>query len=390
MLALAPKAEATTTPNEFLVPLDRRADRDLTRWTAELDAQDRQLAQEKANLAKLKSSLQQESTNLADDRKVLAEQFALLGAARAEWQEVEGRTVAELEELARSLRLKEEDMAAREDRLVKADARRREEGHDLWRLRLKLEAWQSKLSTVSRLWHSERERREQDLALREKSLALRETALQQAFDQCERSRAEEHERLRTEIRLWADDRIRLKQAAENFDTQAREAMSEIARHAARAMVAEELLSEASSKGKGATRRFEVLRKRWEKVFVQKLNEIDRRRVLIGQELTRLDDRYEEIHRSLTELAERESEFNRKVARIEMTANRVVAHRLPASTENQSDAIAALRDEIERMAHVLLEAGVPEQPDEMLPLAAEEIEEGPEPVMLPFAFHSRAA
>lgn len=357
LLAAAPKPEEKPQ-GPFVVALDRRADRDLTQWTAELEAQDRQLAQEKTNLIKLKTSLLQESVRIADERKVLAEQFALLSAARAEWQDVEARTVSELEDFARKLRLQEEDLMAREQCVASSATRRLEESQDLEQLRATLGTWQAKLTQVSQLWHTERERREHNLTLREKVHSLREAALQDTLDRWERSREEDRERLRVELQLWADDRLRMAKAAEKLDQQARAALDEIARHAARALASEDLLAETSGEGKGTTRRLQVLTKRWEKVFDRKLKDIDERRKSLAAEMARVTERYEDVHRSLKELATREDALTRRGAKMDMELSRVVISRLP-------------------------------QPEDALPLA-EEVEETPAPVLLPFAFHSRAA
>ena len=100
---------------------------------------------------------------------MLAEQVALLGAARAEWQEQEGRTVAELEDLARAMRQREDDLAAREERIALMNSGRSEHAEldERWK---RLDEWQAKLIKVSQVWHEERERREAALAAREASL----------------------------------------------------------------------------------------------------------------------------------------------------------------------------------------------------------------------------
>jgi hypothetical protein len=175
---LATMAKPQPEPKgEYFVPLDRKADRDLAKWTADLDAQERRQTEEKAALAKLKAALEREAIAVADQRKVLAEQFALLGAARAEWQEQEGRTVAELEDLARTMRQREEDLAAREERLHLLAAGRREDAGELEQQRARLDEWQAKFIHVSQLWHSERERREAELTERARELSAREAAL---------------------------------------------------------------------------------------------------------------------------------------------------------------------------------------------------------------------
>src|SRR5207244_4365150 len=63
------------------------------------------------------------------------------------------------------------ELADRQRRLARADARRREDAYDLWQLRLRLEAWQSKLVAYEMRWHTEREQLEADLARREALVA---------------------------------------------------------------------------------------------------------------------------------------------------------------------------------------------------------------------------
>ncbi|MDB5309766.1 MAG: smc 7 [Gemmataceae bacterium] len=379
---------------DLRVALDRAADRDLATWAADLDARDQQLAQEKAGLATLKAGLDRDAAGLADQRRVLAEQFVQLATARAQWQDAERRTVEEMEDLARGLRRREEDLDARDQWLVGADARRREDAHDLWRLRLQLEAWQSKLTAVGRRWHAERELREAEYARRVQALTHFESTVEDTFGRWDRVRAEEHDRLRAELRLWADDRGRLVEAAADFDRRSREVLTELMAHAARAMVSEELAAGAvEGAGAGrATRRLEVMRKRWERVFRKKLDEIDDRRSAAAADLARLDERYQELHRALIEAAGREAELNARAARAEASELESTGWTVePAGRADRAapDDLAALRDEVERMAAVLMNAGVPELPDGELPWAVEET--GPEAAaLLPFRQHAQAA
>lgn len=203
ILAITASNEPETINGSYRIPLDRRADKDLTQWAAELDAQDRRILEEKAALSKLKAALDRESVSLADERKVVAEQFALLGAARAEWQETEGRTVVELEDLAKSLRQREDDLALREQRLANAESRRQMDHGELNQLRARLEAWQAKLIAVSRLWHAERECREGELEKRSKVLSLREKIVKAAFERWDHVPAADRDQLK--LKLWSPD-----------------------------------------------------------------------------------------------------------------------------------------------------------------------------------------
>jgi chromosome segregation ATPase len=176
--ALAPAVDAgAEPPAELKVALDRTADRDLDKWTAELEERDERLRLERAAVHALFETVSRDKAGLADRRRVLAEQFAQLAAARAQWQEAERATVAEMEQLARTLRRREAELDARELRLTHADSRRREDAYDLWQLRLRLEAWQAKIVAYEMRWHTEREALEADFANRADALARREAAL---------------------------------------------------------------------------------------------------------------------------------------------------------------------------------------------------------------------
>jgi chromosome segregation ATPase len=378
---------------DFCVALDRRADRDLTQLAAELDAREKFLNQEKGNLAALRASLEKEVADLTDRRRVLNEQFVMLANARGKWQEVEHQTMGEMEQLARKLGQREQDLDGREARLASAESRRREDAYDLWQLRLKLEAWQSKLTTVERQWHAERERRDADYAERLRRLTHRETEIESLFTRWERVRDEERGRLQVELRLWSGGRERLAQAAADYDSRAREVLGELLIHAARAMASEDLLQRTVPDAY-TSRRFRVLQRRWERAFRQKLSEIDARRARAQEDFARLDERYQELHRSLEEAMRREAEFNSRAARADVAevlsggSWRTDPGGAVGSGPHANPEMDVLREEYERMAAVLLEAGAPEVPDGALPWAAEEVEA--EPDVLHFTPRSRAA
>lgn len=174
---LAPPAEP---PLDLTVALDRAVDRDLTKWAQDLAKREERLNVERASVTAMFAALGRDKAGLGDQRRVLAEQFAQLATARAGWQAAERATVLEMEQLARTLRAREADLDAREQRLNRADAHRRDEGYALWQLRLRLEAWQSKLVAFELRWHTDREHLEAEFARREAALAARETAAEGA------------------------------------------------------------------------------------------------------------------------------------------------------------------------------------------------------------------
>jgi hypothetical protein len=164
-------------PAEPGVSLDRTTDRDLGKWVAELDEREERVRLERAAVHALFAAVSKDQAELADRRRVLAEQFTQLAAARAQWQEAESATVAEMEHLAGTLRRRETELDARDQRLTRADVRRREDAYTLWQLRLRLEAWQSKLVVYEMRWHTEREEMDAEFNLRAAALARRELEL---------------------------------------------------------------------------------------------------------------------------------------------------------------------------------------------------------------------
>ena len=385
-----------------LVPLDRAVDRDLTQWAAELDAREKQLAQDRAGLLSVKAGLDRQAAALADDRQVLAEQFVQLATARAEWQEAERRTVGEMEELAAALRVREQDLDAREQRIIKADGRRREDAYELWQLRLRLEAWQGKLTATDQRWHAEREARDAALDRREKALTHRETEVEGVFGKWEKVRERDRERLRAELLGWADDRDRMAQAVKEYDERVKELSAELVGHAARAMAAEEALAEVMpDKELGKDRRLAVVRKSWEKLFGARLAELDARRAAVADEAAKLDGRYKELHARLQEVAEKEGAWATRTGGDDLktmlaggVATEPAAVADEAAARREATELSALRREVERMAAVLWEAARPELPDGELPWAAEDVvapnSAAASPATLPFAPVSRAA
>ncbi|MBX9626785.1 MAG: hypothetical protein K2X82_23490, partial [Gemmataceae bacterium] len=356
--AVLPFAEP---PPGTLVPLDRAIDRDLTEWAADLDAREKQLAQDRAGLVAVKAGLDRQATALADDRRVLAEQFVQLATARAEWQEAERRTVGEMEDLAAALRVREQDLDAREQRVIKADGRRREDAYELWQLRLRLEAWQGKLTATDQRWHAEREARDAALDKREKALAHREAEVEGVFGKWEQARGRERERLRTELLGWADDRDRMAKAVREHDDRVKELAAELVGHAARALAAEEALAEVRPDAElGKDRRLELVRREWEKRFAALRAEADARRSAAAAEAAKLDGRYKELQTRLAEVVEREAEWGNKGGAAELAgllAGGVVPTE-PAAAADEAAArreaaeLSALRREVERMAAVL--------------------------------------
>ena len=366
------------------VSLTRTADRDLTAWAAELDAREALLNHDRTRLAAAKENMDRAEADLADQRRVLAEQFVMLAGARAQWQVAEQRTVAEMEDLARSLGQREQDQDAREQRLIQADARRRDDAFELWQLRLKLEGWQAKLTAFELAWHTDRAQAEDNIARRSRELAHREGTIGDMLGRWEQAREQEQDRLRTELQLWAADRERMLSAAAEADRQKQEALAEVMTLAGRALAAEQALADSGSVRD--ERRLMILQKRWERSFARWLREIEERRAAVAAEFAGIDERYQELHARIVAVTEREAALNAKAEKSdEVNFEWPVAVEEPPAVAPKE--LLALREELDRLAAVLLETDFPEVPEGELPWGTED---AAREQVLPFTQQSKAA
>jgi hypothetical protein len=322
------------------------------------------------------STLTRELAELHDRKRLLDEQLATLADARSRWHSAERATVAELEELAGELRRRESDLDDREHRLVHADLRRRQDAYELWQLRLQLEAWQSKLAAFEARRREEFERREIELDRRAAFVIRREGELESMLARWEKTRQHERDQLRGELDFWSADRDRLARAVAECNLQRQLHDAELSTCAARAMAAEELVATAmqDSGSDRAKRRLGVLRKRWERLFDRKVKEIDSRRSDLAAEASALAERYRRLHARLASVLEREAASQSMAARTEF--DRLAADSEPpaaAPAEGTAETVA-LREELERLAAIVLTFDPPSAGEFELPWGHEEPDE----------------
>ncbi len=363
-----------------------------TSFPDDLSFRERLLNRERGAVAALRSSLERDSADVDDRRRLVAEQLAQLADARAHWQRAERQTIIEMEELARSLRYKEQELDAREQRLIRADARRRADAYDLWQLRLRLESWQTKLTAFEMRWHTEREQLEAHLERRIATAARREAAHAATFARWEQARAADHTRLREELKYWTADRERMNATTGGFHEMQQAMLNELARHASHALAADQLVSEAfhDAGSKRVVRRLRVLRKRWERVFARHARSLIAHQARVAEERASLEERYRALHDRLVKVGEREAQANARQTIAERLAvldasRSFTSPMLPAILSAPSAELTALRSEVERLATVVLEIDLPEGE---IPWAIEESETAPE--LLSFESGNRAA
>ncbi len=365
--------------------------------TDDLEKREQVLAREKEAVAVIRTALENESADVQDNRRLLSEQLTVLAKAREKWHQAEQQTVIEMEQLAQELGQREIELNLREQQLIRADARRREDVYDLWQLRLHLETWQTKLTAFEMRWHAEREALDTDLERRVSIVTRRETELEGTFATWEKARTSERERLRAELELWADDRKRLANTTEEFHIQRLKLLDELAQHAARALAAEELVTSAAIQDSGSNkemRRLKVLRKRWERVFEQKVKEIEHEQAEAVAERASLDERYKALQSLLMVTVSREAAVNSLESANLLKKGSTIRELSQGETiaSAKSEELTALRNEVERLSALLLEIELPEPPEAEPPIIEDswDAEDSPTDEVLSFDSEAQAA
>ncbi|HUR52885.1 MAG TPA: hypothetical protein VMZ71_02055, partial [Gemmataceae bacterium] len=232
--------------------------------------------------------------------------------------------------------------------------------------------------------HTDRAQAEENIARRSRDLGHREGTLGEMLGRWEQAREQEQDRLRTELQLWSADRERMLSAAADYDRQRQEAMNEVMTLASRALAAEQAL--ADSGNVRDERRLMVLQKRWERSFARRLREIDERGAAVAAEFAGIEERYQELHARLADVTEREAALNARLSKSdEVNLDWPVAVEEPPTVAPKE--LQSLREELDRLATVLLETDIPEIPEGELPWGAEDADRE---TVLPFTQQSKAA
>ncbi len=334
--------------------------------------QERQMVQETAAVARLRDQLHEQSADVDDARRQLAEQFRMMAQARNHWQQSERQTLGEMETLARALCQREAELDSREQRLIRADSLRCEEADLLWRERMRLEVWQTHLSIDQSRWQAERQQREAELEQQQAVAACRELELQTLLQEWADTHAVELNHLQTEREFWQLDRARFQITTAEFAAAQQQGLHELQRYAARVLATEELVATALQDS-GSTlpaRRLAVLRQRWERIFEHKTQELVQRLAEQTSARVLLDERYGELKQVLTEIADREAALHQREAEHDRKqwVTPVATVRFASVPPLSSPELVVLRDEVERLACLVLELEPPAPPEQELPWA----------------------
>jgi hypothetical protein len=314
-----------------------------------------------------RAELERLAGEIADQRLALAEQIDRLAAAREQWRAEEARVVEEMAALAEGLRLREERLAEDEkaaafdrDGLEKELASVRQE-------RERLAARQARLESRTAAERAERERTGTELRLRAAGLERREAALGELYRKQSQLRRKEVEQLRAEHRRC--QKLRMEWAAQRagFEQRERDLQARLGEVAARALLLEQerqTILRSLADPELAEARLERLGRHVRAAAAKSAATLDQKWRELLAERTALEDLYRKAAAQVEaatvkerELADRTAGLEHREALADAQEREFAAAeqlRLAAAAAAERER-ATLRDEVERLAGLLLES-----------------------------------
>jgi hypothetical protein len=319
--------------------------------------------------SKRQAALERQAAALVDQRLHLAELYERLARAEQEWHSRQADAAAELERLALDLQRQEESLRERSRTAEAAGERNRQEREALQRRRRELERSAAELHARQAEWQGEQRRRLAELERNERLAERRLAALPELFRRWRVARTREVEQVRRILDASLDAR---REWAEQVDearrrSQAlREGQEALAGQAlALEEARQELLQQQSGDPRKAAKRLERLRRRADGQLAAARRELKKQRAAQEAEAARYEERFRGIQAQLSDVVRRERDVasarDELDLRVLESADQQRLHELfRAAWDRQQQAyeqeVAGLREEIERLARLLMEDG----------------------------------
>jgi chromosome segregation ATPase len=356
-VAQTPRQPASDSPGVDPVPVPAEVEQRL--W---------QLRQAEADLQERLAALERLAGELADQRLYLAEECARLAQAQQHWQHEQQATAGDLEALGQRLHEQEQALHVREQALEVADYAVRQRSEELAATQRLLEAWKARLAVAVTDWEAERDRLLAEVRGREE-LAERRLAHGAALqDRWQRRRRRQILRLRARRATYEE--LRREAFALREDCLGRSALLEREQRALaeQSLALEQYRHECTARSAhpaAAERRLEQLRRRWAALSGAAQRRLDSERHRLEAEAARLEEQARLLREQTDEALAHEADLSSRQAAWESQQAQAAAEqdqirRELRSLYHQRDQderqVAVLRDEVERLARVLLTEG----------------------------------
>jgi len=321
---------------------------------------------EENDLQRRLHALQQLAGDLADQRLQLVEQWQRLAHTQDRWQRDRDGAAAALEALAAGLPEREQALIVGEQRLAAAGADLQRRHRELLHQRHYQEAWQVRLRAREVAWEAERDRLLADLRGREAASTGFQATVAELRRRWGKRRKEELEQLRGE--RAANDKLRQEGMALREEWWRRTATLE---EQQRVLAEKELALEryrqqilTSTEDAAATERgVERLRRRWARqnaalvrASTEGLRKLQAEAAQLAAQGVVLQKQNDALTRRETAVAEQQTalEHREALARSQEIRMQEEVQRLQAQRDRFEQQNGELQEEVERIAHLLLE------------------------------------
>jgi hypothetical protein len=314
------------------------------------------------------AALETLAEELADQRLHLIEQAARLVWAREEWRAEIAAALADLEEAGRRLRERETQIEPRDRALADAEADLRRRGESAAQLQAQLDGWQARLTTREASWEADREGLLAEVRSREEAARQQAEALAQLRRRWAQRRKKEVTALRGELERCGAARRQYAALWEECLNHGAVLEQQQRALAERTLALEQYRLEVIGRAPdsaAAEKRLERLRRRCAAPTAAARRNIDHQRQALGAEAKRLQALAQRLDKQADSLAVRETDLSRQLAawetgKVGADADRARLHAdleaLTARRAHREREAQALRDEVERLARLLIDDG----------------------------------
>jgi len=310
------------------------------------------------------------SAELADQRLYLAEECERLAQGQLRWQQERTATVVGLEALGLELQKRERSVQARERTVERAEFAVQQQSAQVAQARTHLEALKVRIAAGAMAWEGERACLLLDLRTREEVMEQRLAALTSLRERWDKRRQHQVTELRTQRRMYQELRRECANLREKWLQRSALLIREQRAVAERALAMEQYRQEWISKAanpKAAEKRLERLRRRWTALsaLAKRSLAVERRRLEV--EAKHLEDQFlhleqsrEEVVAQQTELSSRQAAWEEEQFASEADESRLKQELMSLRDQRsqQEQVLKELRDQVERLARLLLEGDGP--------------------------------
>jgi hypothetical protein len=350
--------EKDAQPGGTVPPLPAPAEAAVARSQPEFGAAERQRL----------TALEALAGELADRRLHLLEQAARLAQIQQEWQAAQASALAELDEASRHLQERETQLEPRDRALADAEAELRRRGEVAAQQQAQLDGRQAQLAGQEAACEADRESLLTEVRAREEAVGRQAEALAELRRRWAERRKKDIAALRGGLQRCRAARRQYGALWEECLNHGAALEQQLRALAERALALEQYRLEVIGRAPdsaAAEKRLERLRRRCAAPTAAARRNLDRERQALEAETRRVHHLAQQTEKQATALAQREADLSRRLADWELAQVGAEADRarlladvqsLTAQRNRHQREAQALRDEVERLARLMIDDG----------------------------------